>query len=116
MKKKLLQDPDLTNTRIRILLRFLQEPFAVMAVAEAMFYQNDVDEKDRDFLRFLWWLKGDISTPFEVCKMKAHFFGAVSSSSMAHFALCQTADDKQRHYSKEVIKTIKNNLYVDDCL
>ncbi|KAK0146187.1 hypothetical protein N1851_014504 [Merluccius polli] len=116
LNKELLQGPDLTNTLIGLLLRFRQEQIAVMADIEAMFYQVHVDEKDRDFLRFLWWPEGDISKPLDVYRMKVHLFGAVSSSSIAHFALRQTADDNQRHYSDEVLKTIKTNFYVDDCL
>ena len=115
LNKELLQGPDLTNTLIGVLLRFRQEQIAVMADIEAMFYQVHVDEKDRDFLRFLWWPEGDISKPLGVYRMKVHLFGAVSSPSIANFALRQTADDKQRHYS-EVMKTIKTNFYVDDCL
>lgn len=82
-----------------------------------MFYQVHVDEKDRDFLpSFLWWPEGDISKPLEVYRMKVHLFGTVSSPSIANFALCQTADDNWKHYSDEVMKTIKTNFYVDDCL
>ena len=87
-----------------------------MADIEAMFYQVHVDERDRDFLRFLWWPQGDISKPLEVYRMKVHLFGAVSSTSIANFALHQTAHDNQKHYSDEVIQTIKTNFYVDDCL
>lgn len=116
LNKELLQGPDLTNTLIGVLLRFRQEQIAVMADIEAMFYQVHVVEKDRDFLKFLWWPEGDISKPLEVYRMKVHLFGAVSSPSIAKFALRQTADDNQKHYSDEVMKTIKTNFYVDDCL
>lgn len=116
LNKEFLQGPDLTNTLIGVLLRFRQEQIAVMAVIEAMFYQVHVDEKNRDFLMFLWWPEGDISKPLEVYRMKVHLFGAVSSPSIANFALRQTADDNRKHYSDEVMKTIKTNFYVDDCL
>lgn len=86
-----------------------------MADIEAMFYQVHVVEKDRDLLRFSWWPEGDISKPLEVYRMKAHLFGAVSSPSIANFALRQTADDNQKHYSDEVMKTTKANFYMDDC-
>ena len=107
LNKELVQGPDLTNTLTGILLRFRQEQIAIMADIEAMFYQVHVVEKDRDFLRFLWWPEGDISKPLEVYRMKVHLFGAVSSPSIANFALRQTADDNQKHYSDEVMKTIK---------
>lgn len=82
-----------------------------MADIEVMFYQVHVDEKDRDFLRFRFWV-----LPLEVYRMKVHLFGAVSSPSIANVALRQTADDNQKHYSDEVMKTIRTNFYVDDCL
>lgn len=68
------------------------------------------------FLRFLWWPNGDISQPLEECRMTVHLFGAVSSPSCANFVLRKTADDNEGNVDSEVLSTIRNNLYVDDCL
>ena len=116
LNSELLQGPDLTNSLLGVLLRFRQERFAVMADIEAMYYQVQVQQNHRDFLRFLWWPEGDISRPLEVYRMKVHLFGAVSSPSIANFALKQTGRDHSDQYSNEVFNTIKNSFYVDDCL
>lgn len=48
--------------------------------------------------------------------MSTHLFGAVSSPSCASYALRKTAEDNQVHFSLEVVKTVKQNFYIDDCL
>ncbi|XP_077865856.1 uncharacterized protein LOC144352901, partial [Saccoglossus kowalevskii] len=63
----LLQGPDLTNSLLGVLMRFRQEPVAVMADIEAMFHQVKVPEDDMDCLRFYWWPDGDLSRNPEVC-------------------------------------------------
>lgn len=115
LNSELLQVPDLTNHLIGVLLRFRQEPIAMMADIQAMF-QVKVSEEDEDFLRFLWWPGGDVSlTPVEY-RMTVHLFGAVSSPSCANYAPRRTAEDNRRHLRPEVVDTILNNFYVDDCL
>ncbi|XP_064098069.1 uncharacterized protein LOC135209292 [Macrobrachium nipponense] len=47
--------------------------------------------------------------------MKVHLFGAVSSPSIANYALRRVADEGN-NLSSEVAHTIKRNFYVDDCL
>ncbi|KAK3733611.1 hypothetical protein QZH41_005188 [Actinostola sp. cb2023] len=66
LNDQLLQGPDLTNSLVGVLTRFRQEPVALMADIEAMFYQVRVRPSDRNCLRFLWWPSGDFSrTPEE---------------------------------------------------
>ena len=113
---QLLQGPDLTNSLIGVLIRFRQEPVAVMADIQAMFHQVHVSDEHINFLRFLWWPDGDTAeSPLEY-RMKVHLFGAVSSPSCANYALRRTADDNVQNFPPEVISTVKNNFYVDDCL
>ncbi|XP_043113913.1 uncharacterized protein LOC122358188 [Puntigrus tetrazona] len=87
-----------------------------MADIEGMFHQVKVTPDDVDFLRFLWWPKGDISQPLAEYRMLVHIFGAVSSPSCANYALKKTAEDNEGRVSKEVLNTIRRNFYVDDCL
>ena len=115
LNTELLQGPDLASPLLGILLRFRQERIALMADIEAMYYQVCVQEQHRDFLRFLWWPQGDVSQPFEVYRMKV-LFGAVSSPSIANFALKQTALDNSDRLSPETVNTILNSFYVDDLL
>lgn len=64
--------------------------------------------------RFLWWPKGDVTKPLEVYQMNVHLFSALSSPSIANFALQQTGNSDK--YSMEVLETMKHSFYVDDCL
>ncbi|KAJ8349111.1 hypothetical protein SKAU_G00277000 [Synaphobranchus kaupii] len=116
LNAELLQGPDLANSLLGVLLRFRQERIAIMADIEAMYYQVKVHEDHRDFLRFLWWPGGDTTKPLEAYRMNVHLFGAVSSPSIANFALKQTGCDNPDQYSMEVLHTIKHGFYVDDCL
>ena len=54
LNSELLQGPDLTNNLVGILLRFRQDPVAVMGDVQSMFHQVRVPVEDRDFLWFLW--------------------------------------------------------------
>ncbi|KAL0150572.1 hypothetical protein M9458_054165 [Cirrhinus mrigala] len=113
---ELLQGPDLTNTLIGVLLRFRQGPVAFMSDIKGMFHQVRVAKEDVNFLRFLCWPNGNINTELAEYRMLVHIFGAVSSPSCATFALLKTADDNQMDYPADVISTIRQNFYVDDCL
>ncbi len=116
LNSELLQGPDLTSTLFDVLPRFRQEPVAVMTDIKAMFHQVRVSKADVDFLRFLWWPDGDTSMPAVEHRMLVHLFGAVSSPSCANLALRQTAKYNIDCFRSEVISTIENNFYVDDCL
>ncbi|XP_046560324.1 uncharacterized protein LOC124269353 [Haliotis rubra] len=48
--------------------------------------------------------------------MTVHLFGGVWSPSCASFAVRRTAEDHRAHFNPETIRTILENLYVDDCL
>ncbi|XP_063970833.1 uncharacterized protein LOC135157819 [Lytechinus pictus] len=48
--------------------------------------------------------------------MKVHVFGAVSSPSCANYALKRAAVDQADRFPEEVVRTVHQNFYVDDCL
>lgn len=116
LNTQLLQGPDLTNSLIGVLVRFRQEPIAIVADIQSMFHQVHVSNKHVNFLRFLWWPGGDTAQVSQEYRMKVHLFGAASSPSCANYALRRTADDNAEHFPPEVVSTVKNNFYVDDCL
>ena len=116
LNDELLQAPDFTNTLVDVLLRFRQEPVAFMADVEGMFLQVKVPEKQRNFLRFLWWPDGDTASNPKEYRMTVHLFGATSSPSCANFALRRTAADDGSLYEEEVSQTVLRKFYVDDCL
>ncbi|XP_063068882.1 uncharacterized protein LOC134460379 [Engraulis encrasicolus] len=116
LNQQLLQGPNLNSTLLGVLLRFRQHPVAIMGDVQAMYHQVRVPLEDRDCLRFLWWAGGDLTKDVAVFRMTVHLFGAVSSPSCAIFALRKTADDSQADFPEEVVSTVKENFYVDDCL
>lgn len=71
-----------------------------MADIEGIFYQVKVAPEDVDFLRSLWWPRGDISQPLAEYQMLVHLFGAVSSPSCANYALKKTAEDNEDRVGK----------------
>ena len=52
LNSQLLQCPDLTDNLVGVLIRFREEPIAVMADIEGMFHQVCVSPKDCDALHF----------------------------------------------------------------
>ncbi len=116
LNSELLQGPNLTNTLIVVLASFQQKPVAMMSDIQAMFHQVKVMESDTDFPRFLWGPQGNVDNTPEEFRMNVNLFGAVSSSSIANFALRKTAQDNASSFPPEVTSTIMENFYVDDCL
>ncbi|KAK0138077.1 hypothetical protein N1851_025741 [Merluccius polli] len=115
LNTELLQGPDLTNSLIGVILRFREEPIGIMADIKSMFHQVRVAESDVNYLRFLWWPQGDTRQTAREHRMLVHIFGAVSSPSVANFALQKTAADNENCFSPQVAETICHNFYVDDC-
>ncbi len=116
LNRELLPGPNLTSSLLGVLLRFRNEVVAFMGDIQAMFHQVKVAEEDRDFLHFLWWPDGDITQDLREYRMTVHLFGAVSSPSCASHALRKTAEDNQSEFLEEVVQSVKQNFYVDDCL
>ena len=116
LNQQILQGPDLTNSLIGVLTRFREQPIAIMADIEKMFYQVRVPIEDSRYLRFLWWPSGEMDKEPEEFQMLVHLFGGVSSPSCANYALQKTAEDNAEHFDKDTIQTVRRNFYVDDCL
>ena len=55
LNKELLQGPQLNNSLIGVLFRFMKDEVAVASDIESMFDRVACAEKDADALRFLWW-------------------------------------------------------------
>lgn len=112
----LLQGPDLTNALVGVLLRFRQERIAFSCDIEQMFYQFQVSEKHRDYLRFLWWENSDYTSKPTEYRMKVHLFGATSSPGCANYGLRQCASDHEAEVESSAADFLRNNFYVDDGL
>ena len=116
LNDQLLTGPDLTNSVAGVLTRFREEEVALSADIECMFHQIRVAPADQDAFRFLWWPNSNLTQQPVDHRMKVHLFGATSSPSCSNFALRRTAEDNKGEFSEEVVKTVKRNFYVDDCL
>ena len=99
-----------------VLIRFRENPIALVADIEQMFYQIKVDPIDGDALRFLWWSSGNLTEPPVTYQMLVHLFGATSSPSCAAFSLRQTIYDYGKKFDFSIANIVLQNFYVDDCL
>ena len=83
LNSPLRQGPDLMNSLLGVLLRFRQDPVALVADIEGMFNQVRVQPEDADALGFLWWEDNILEKPSEF-QMTNHIFGASDSPSCAN--------------------------------
>jgi hypothetical protein len=116
LNDKLLRSPDLNKNLVGVLIRFREEPVAIVSDIREMFHQVRVYPEHRNALRFLWWPNNGLSKEPEDHQMQVHIFGAASSPSCTSFCLKKTATDNEEKFDTETIKTVKRNFYVDDCL
>ncbi|VDI49538.1 Hypothetical predicted protein [Mytilus galloprovincialis] len=71
----LLKGPDLTNNLVSVLSKFRIGQFAAIADVEQMFFNFEVQENHRNFLRFIWFKDNDIEMPLVEYRMRVHVFG-----------------------------------------
>ncbi len=116
LNEHLLTGPDLTNTLVGVLCRFRKGQVAIMCDVERMFHQFHVAPRDQDYLRFLWWERGNMEAPPSVFRMKVHLFGAASSPGCANFGLKHLAAEGEGKFSEATVRFIQRNFYVDDGL
>ena len=116
LNQQLLQGPDLANLLVGVLIRFRQEPIALVADIESMFHQIRVDLKDCDVLRFLWWENANLEDEPTEHRMVKHVFGATSSPSCANLCLKKAASTNQEEFDPETVRTVERNMYIDDLM
>ena len=106
----LMQGPDLTNALVGVLTRIREDPVAFMGDVEALFHQVTVPPVLYDYLHFLWCVDGNLQGKLQEYRMIVHLFQAVSSSSVASFALKRTAMDNEEEYGTLLVKTLEKNF------
>ena len=116
LNELLLQGPDFVNSLCGVLCRLRKEPVAFVCDIEKMFLQFKVDVQHRNYLRFLWWEKGDMDSEPLTYRMTRHLFGTTSSPGCANFALRNAASEGEREFGTDVANFIKRDFYVDDGL
>ena len=110
LNNQCMQGPDLVNKLLSVLLRFRQYHYAIMADIESTYLQVRIPPRDRNALRFLWFVN-DALTHY---RMTSHLFGGVWCASSSTYALRRTAIDAGA--SDVVRNTIMRLFYVDDLL
>ncbi|XP_006818999.1 uncharacterized protein LOC102803656, partial [Saccoglossus kowalevskii] len=104
--------PSLLNDLTAILLRFRLHRVALTGDIEKAFLNVRLDEKDRDFTKFLWLSDpSDPESQFNVYRFKSVLFGAVSSPFILNAVV------KTHLESKASIPTssdLQRNIYVDN--
>ncbi|XP_075533172.1 uncharacterized protein LOC142566217 [Dermacentor variabilis] len=108
--------PDLTHNLVGILIRFRQEPVAVTADVQQMFYSFMVREDHQNYLRFLWFKGNDISREIIECRLKVHVFGNSPSPAVATYGLRRTAQQAAPRFGEDARKFVERDFYVDDAL
>ena len=113
---RLLKGPDFLGSLPGVLTRFRKNKIALVGDIESMFHQLKVHPNDCDFLRFLWWPRGDFNLPPQEYHMQVHLFGATSSPSCCQFCLLESANDQVEDFDEATLEIVRNNFYMDDCL
>ena len=85
----------LTNRLLGVLLKFRQDPVALVADIEGMFNQVKVLPDVYDALRFLRWEDSNLEQPSEF-QMTSHIFGPTDSPSCANFVPKESCRGQQR--------------------
>ncbi|XP_074649031.1 uncharacterized protein LOC141904344 [Tubulanus polymorphus] len=118
LNSKLLTGPDLLQSLPGILLRFRENPVAMMADVEKMYHQVRVAVDDQPALSFLWRDMNVDQSP-DVYQMMVTIFGAKCSPAMANYALRKAAEDHCQEddpVSVAAAQAVKSNFYMDDFL
>ena len=115
LNKELLPGPDLTSQLVGVLTRFRTEEVTFVADIEAMFHQVHILEKERSFLRYLWWEDVNLEKLIHY-EMYVHMFGGTLSPGYCNYTLRRAALGNVLSYSKEATNTLLRIFYVDDKL
>lgn len=106
----LFKGPNLIEQIPSILLRFREKPIAVTADIRRAFLQIEVHERDRQFLRFLWWENPE---KIQVYQHNRVIFGATCSpfllAAVIKLHLSDVSEDQ-----KEVASKLVKSFYVDN--
>ena len=116
LNEQLLTEPDLLNNLFGVLTCFRKVKVTLAANIGSMYHQVLVDSQDQKYLKFLWWPSGNTNLPPAKYCMIVHVFGATSLPASANYTLQQTTKDNDLLFPQDVIITVLENFYMDDCL
>ncbi|XP_021966492.1 uncharacterized protein LOC110861672 [Folsomia candida] len=106
--------PNLLELIPSILMRFREKNVGVISDIRKAFQMIDVQDRDCDFLRFLWWTSSEEKT-IKIYRHHRVVFGVNCSpfllGAVINKHLDSAAPDQQR-----MAMQLKNSLYVDNCV
>lgn len=112
--------PNLIELIPSLLLRFRENKIGVVADIKKAFLQIGVNEKDRNYLKFLWM---DTQGQEVVFRHKRVVFGLISSpfllgACLEYHLTCALNSllEKAAPYSSETINRLRRSFYVDNCV
>ena len=97
----MLSGLDLAKQTVGVLLRFREEPVAVIGDIEAMCNQVNIPVKQINFIWFLWWINSDTQNEVVDHDVTAHVFGCIYSPSCWNYALKKTAVGNVKKYGNK---------------
>ena len=114
LNNKLLSGPGLTNQLAGILLELRSEEVDFMGDIEAMFYQAQVSDNQRGFLRYLLRENDNLERDLVDDEMCMQMFGGTSFPGGCNYTLRKTAVDNAPDLKVGVAETLIGNFYVDN--
>lgn len=103
--------PNLIEFILSILIRFRMKQYGSISDVEKAFLQISIAEKDRNYLRFLWYKNGKIQI-YRHCRV---VFGIKSSPFLLAATLNYHLDNTDKEFEK-VCNLLKSSTYVDNCV
>ena len=117
----LLPGPSLTSPLFGVLLRFRAKIYAFISDIEKAFLQIELNEKHRDFVRFLWFkdlnvsLQDMDSAELSIYRLCRVLFGVTSSSFLLTATLITHAE-KYRLADPVFVENLLRSLHVEDLI
>lgn len=106
LNNELLYAPDLKNSFVRVLLRFRQDKIAIKTNVESMSLQIKVPDCHSNYMCRFWCQDGNLDSISKQYRFKSQAFRAVSSPSIANYALKR--DDCEDIWTESpMFKTLK---------
>ena len=105
LNKNLLTGADLLNSLLGVLMRFRENPIAVLVDTEGMFMQTAINQTEQSALRFLWINDNEIQQ-YQLTKV---IFDATFSPSCAIYGLNHCVN-KNGDKNPEAIRAVKNRF------
>ncbi|XP_015189797.1 PREDICTED: uncharacterized protein LOC107073618 [Polistes dominula] len=103
--------PNLIELIPEILLKFREDNIAVIADIRKAFLQIEINPKDRDYLRFLWFVKGKI----KALRHRRVSFGLTSSPFLLG-AVLEYRISRIKEVPKYITEKLSKSFYVNNCV